>query len=38
MQLHVAVKEHINCHPYCLHIWRPHDQVIPLPPSIMVGV
>lgn len=23
MQLHVADSKHINCHPYCLHLWRP---------------
>jgi hypothetical protein len=37
MQLHVPKSEHINCHPYCLHIWRPTDQEIPKPPPIMVG-
>lgn len=37
MQLHVAEKDHISvCH-NCLHIWRPHDTEIPLPPSIMVA-
>lgn len=38
MQLHVPVSEHISIHPYCLHIWRPHDAEIPLPPSFMVGI
>lgn len=37
MQLHVPASEHINWHPYCLHIWRPHDVAIPRPPSYMVG-
>ena len=37
MQLHVPVAEHLNCHPYCLHIWRPHDQAIPKPPAIFVA-
>lgn len=23
MQLHVPPAEHRNCHPYCLHLWRP---------------
>src|SRR3954454_24585010 len=23
MQLHVPMSEHINCHPHCLHLWRP---------------
>lgn len=37
MQLHVAVSNHISHHPYCLHIWHPHADNIPLPPSIFVG-
>lgn len=37
MQLHPADSEHINCHQYCLHLWRPHDKRIPMPPAYMVG-
>lgn len=37
MQLHVPAKDHINHHPYCLHLWRPHRAEIPLPPADMVG-
>ena len=37
MQLHVPSEQHINLHPHCLHLWRPHFQEIPRPPSIMVG-
>jgi hypothetical protein len=37
MQLHVAVPNHISVHPNCLHIWRPTDQAIPLPPHWMVA-
>ncbi len=37
MQLHVARADHINVHPYCLHLWRPHAGAIPLPPGWMVG-
>lgn len=36
MQLHVPVSEHINCHPNCLHLWRPTDAEIPRPPGSMV--
>lgn len=36
-QLH-PVKDYINNHPFCLHLWRPLDVVIPLPPSILVGL
>lgn len=38
MQLHVPVQEHRNCHPYCLHLWRPTDgRDIPRPPGIFVA-
>lgn len=37
MQLHVPVSDHRSFHPYCLHIWRPGDQEIPLPPGVMVA-
>lgn len=38
MQLHVPATEHVNYHPYCLHIWRPTGlKKIPAPPSWMVG-
>lgn len=37
MQLHVTEEEHISNHSFCLHLWRPVDAAIPLPPSWMVG-
>lgn len=37
MQLHVPKSDHINCHPNCLHLWRPIDAEIPRPPAWMVG-
>jgi hypothetical protein len=36
MQLHLPPAKHINIKDYVLHIWRPHDTEIPLPPEIMV--
>lgn len=36
-QLHVPPAKHISLHDYCLHIWRPQDAQIPMPPSIMVA-
>ncbi|MGD9638354.1 MAG: hypothetical protein AB7U85_04780 [Alphaproteobacteria bacterium] len=36
MQFHVPTNKHINIHKYCLHLWRPHEQDIPLPPKFMV--
>jgi hypothetical protein len=38
MQLHVPVADHVNVHPYCLHMWRPQKQAIPRPPGHMVGL
>lgn len=39
MQLHVPPADHINHHPYCLHLWRPLAGFgeIPRPPARMVG-
>jgi hypothetical protein len=37
MQLHVAEVDHISAHPNCLHIWRPLDAAIPLPPKEFVA-
>jgi hypothetical protein len=37
MQLHVPDKDHINYHPYTLHLWRPQYVGIPRPPANMVG-
>lgn len=37
MQLHVKPADHINAHPYTLHLWRPQNAAIPLPPHVMVA-
>jgi hypothetical protein len=38
MQLHVPPSDHVNHHPYCLHLWRPNDgREIPRPPAEFVG-
>ena len=37
MQLHIPPDKHIDIHPNCLHLWRPHMVEIPLPPDWMVG-
>jgi hypothetical protein len=36
IQLHVAVDDHISIHPYVLHLWRPLDYEITLPPKVFV--
>lgn len=38
MQLHPPKSEYINNHKHCLHLWRPTDVEIPLPPSVFVGL
>lgn len=38
VQYHPAKKNYVNMHPYCLHLWKPTHDEIPVPPSIMVGV
>lgn len=38
VQYHPPNSEYINNHPYCLHLWRPTEAEIPLPPTYMVGL
>lgn len=37
IQYHPAKEASINCHEYCLHMWRPQEVELPLPDPIMVG-
>jgi hypothetical protein len=37
LQLHPPRSLWVNCHPYCLHLWRPIGVALPLPPSALVG-
>lgn len=36
MQFHPPKSAYINCHSGTLHLWRPTDEVIPLPPTCLV--
>lgn len=36
MQLHPAEKDYVNFHPCVLHLWRPTEAVIPMPPRVCV--
>lgn len=36
VQYHPPKSDYVNCHPFCLHLWRPLDQQMPRPPSWMV--
>ena len=38
IQFHPPKSEYVNNHPHCLHLWRPIDGHVRLPPSILVGV
>lgn len=37
IQFHPAKSDYVNCHPFCLHLWRPTDQSLPMPDPLMVG-
>lgn len=36
IQYHPTKKDYVNCHPYVLHLWRPQNQDVPMPPQYMV--
>jgi len=36
VQLHVPREVHVNQHQYCLHLWKPTNSVIPMPPVAAV--
>lgn len=37
LQFSVPRDQHINEHPYCLHLWKPIGVTIPLPPKLTVA-
>lgn len=37
IQYHPAASQYINCHPGCLHLWRPLNEKLPIPPMEFVG-
>lgn len=36
VQYHPAKEDYINLHPFTLHLWRPQDKELPVPPKYMV--
>jgi hypothetical protein len=36
VQFHPPASAHVNCHPYCLHLWRAVDEHQPAPPQHFV--
>jgi hypothetical protein len=37
VQFHPRKSEYVNNHPHVLHLWRPTQETIPTPHSLMVG-
>ncbi len=38
VQYHPAKREYVNNLLNCLHLWRPINETLPTPPTIMVGI
>jgi len=38
IQYHPAEKDYVSMHHFCLHLWRPIDQKMPVPDPLMVGI
>ncbi len=36
VEYHPRRSDYVNIHPFCLHIWKPINKVIPTPPKILV--
>lgn len=36
-QIHAPISEHVNHHPWCLHLWRSTREDMPRPPAELVG-
>lgn len=36
VEYHPAKKDYVNVHEHCLHIWKPQDAELPMPPRIFV--
>lgn len=37
LQYHPPQSEYVNCHPSCLHLWRPIGVEVPVPHHLLVG-
>ena len=37
VQYHPPKRDYINCHPNCLHLFRPINVALPMPPPELVG-
>lgn len=37
VQFHPPASRYVNVHPFCLHLWRPLEAELPMPPKWMIG-
>jgi hypothetical protein len=37
IQYHPPKDRYVNYHPFCLHLWRPLNAAVPMPPQILIG-
>lgn len=37
IEFHPPKSTYVNNHPFCLHLWRPIDDHVRMPPSLLVG-
>jgi hypothetical protein len=38
IQYHPPKDDYVSMHPYCLHLWRPTEAIMPMPDPLMVGI
>lgn len=38
VEYHPKKEDYVNDMPHCLHIWRPLEEKLPIPPAIFVGI
>jgi len=38
VQFHPAESDYVSNHPFCLHLWKPTNQLMPSPDPSMVGI
>lgn len=38
IQFHPKRSEYVNCHPHCLHMWKPVGKEILMPPTYLIGL
>lgn len=36
IQYHPPKSQYVNNHPYCLHLWRPQNKEVLMPPKVMI--